>query len=246
MGKASSSKKVARAARAGSTHKGPERRQLGFPLAIGVTVLLGTSLVLFARGNRSEAVEPKVNSTHWHAAYGIWNCDHWEPNLTGTQDPDGIHSHDDGVIHIHPFNSGVAGTRAQLGVFFNTFGVTASNDKIELPTGVTLQNGADCNGKEAKLEVARFRADQPDTEPEIITSDFNKIRFREDREAFTIALIPEGDPIPRPESIPTLDALSDVGTSATTIPGLGATTTTVAGDATTTTTTPPASTTTTG
>ncbi|HEV8296660.1 MAG TPA: hypothetical protein VGQ20_05185 [Acidimicrobiales bacterium] len=244
MGKASSSKKVARAARAGSTHKGPERRELGFPLAIALTVLLGTSLVLYARGNRSEAVEPQANKTHWHAAYGIWNCDHWEPNLSGTQDADGIHSHDDGIVHIHPFNTGAAGTRANLGVFFDNFGVKASNDKIDLGTGVALENGTDCNGKKAVLEVARFKADQPDAQPEIITSNFDNIRFREDREAFTIALIPEGETVPRPESIPTLDALSDLGTTAsttTTVPG--ATTTTIPGE--TTTTVAPAPTTTT-
>src|SRR5688500_3616416 len=114
MGKASSSKKVARAARAGSTNKGPERRALGFPLAIVAVVLLGTGLVVFSRENRDEAIPPTLND-HWHAAYGIWNCGEWEPVLVDAgQDLNGIHTHADGVIHIHPFSSASTGNRATL------------------------------------------------------------------------------------------------------------------------------------
>jgi hypothetical protein len=242
MGKASSSKKVARAARAGSTHRGPERRALGFPLAVAVTVLLGTSLVLYSRGNRSEAIEPTLDQ-HWHAAYGIWNCDHWEAPLSDPLaedgspiDPDGIHTHDDGIIHIHPFNSGAAGSNATIGVFFDTEGVEASDDKITLPTGVVLDESAGCGGETAELVVARWPADSPDASPELIDNDFDDIRLREDREVFTIALVKEGDTPPRPESIPTLDNLSDIGATTTTVPADGATTTTVAGDGATTTT----------
>jgi hypothetical protein len=239
MGKASSSKKVARAARAGTTHKGAERRALGFPLAIVVTVLLGSSLVLYARGNRNDSVEPQIG-THWHAAYGIWNCDHWEPALNDPTDsngqsidPNGIHTHGDGIIHIHPFNSSAAGTRAKMGVFFNTEKVKASDTKIELPSGVVLEDGAQCNGKSASLEAARWIVDDPNSSPEIVKSGIKDLRFRQDREAFTIALIPDGDTIPQPESIPTLDNLSDVSsTPSTTVPG--ETTTTAPGETTTT------------
>jgi hypothetical protein len=240
MGKASSSKKVARAARAGSTHKGPERRALGFPAAIALVVLLGTSLVLYSRSNRSEAIAPTLDD-HWHAAYGIWNCDHWEAALNDANgDPNGIHSHGDSIIHIHPFNSSAAGNRATLGVFFDTEGVSASDDKITLPTGTVLDESAGCNGEAAKLVVARWPHDQPDATPEIIDHNFDDIRLREDREVFTIALIKDGDTPPRPESVPTLDNLSDVvaadgSTPTTTV--AGETTTTVAGD--TTTTSPP-------
>lgn len=260
MGKASSSKKVARAARAGSTHKGPERRALGFPLAIGVVIVLGTSLVLYSRDNRSEAVPPTVND-HWHAAYGIWNCDHWEDALVDAgPDLSGIHTHADSVIHVHPFNSGAAGTRATLGKFFETVGVDADDDKITLPNGTVLDEKAGCGGEPSELVVARWPADEPDADPELIRSGFGGIRFREDREVFTIALIKEGEVVPRPESVPMLDNLSDVieapGASTTTTPADGSTTTTPDGsdtttpdDATATTTEPDAgdaSTTTTG
>ncbi len=253
MGKASSSKKVARAARAGSTHKGPERRALGFPLAIVAVVLLGTGLVVFSRENRDEAIPPTLND-HWHAAYGIWNCGEWEPVLTDAgQDLSGIHTHADGVIHIHPFSSASAGNRATLGKFFDTTGVDVSDSKLVLPSGTVLDEEAGCDGEPATLKVARWPADEPDADAEIIEENIDDIRFREDREVLTIALVRDGDDqeIPRPETVPTLDNLSDViEAPTTTLPGdttttaPGDTTTTAPGD--TTTTVPEETTTTTG
>lgn len=241
MGKASSSKKVARAARAGSTHKGPERRALGFPLAIVAVVLVGTGLVVFSRDNRDEAIPPTLND-HWHAAYGIWNCGEWEPVLTDAgQDLNGIHTHADGVIHIHPFSSASTGNRATLARFFETTGVEASDSKITLPSGTVLDEEAGCNGESATLKVARWPADDPNAEAEIIEDGIEDIRFREDREVLTIALVKDGETIPRPESVATLDNLTDVVAAPTTT-APGETTTTAAGG----TTTAPEATTTTG
>ncbi|NIR38430.1 MAG: hypothetical protein GWN79_14960, partial [Actinobacteria bacterium] len=50
MGKASSSKKVQRAARAAAASRGAsERRELGFPLIVTLVILLGIGLVAVAR-----------------------------------------------------------------------------------------------------------------------------------------------------------------------------------------------------
>lgn len=238
MGKASSSKKVARAARAGATTKSSERRELGFPLAVAVTIILGSALVLYARSDDASAVEPKIG-THWHAAYGIYNCDKWEPPVQDNgQDPHGIHTHDadataeGGIMHVHPFDSSAGGSKATLGVFFETLGVKVSNDKIELPSGTVLQNGAKCGDKDAVLQIVRFDAPggasaSPDnySQAEVYTKDFTKIRYREDREAFTIALVPEGTTVPKPTSISQLDQLSDLtdSTGATGASGAGGT-----------------------
>jgi hypothetical protein len=253
MGKASSSKKVARAARAGNTHKGPERRALGFPLAIIAVVLLGTGLVVFSRENRDEAIPPTLND-HWHAAYGIWNCGEWEPQLVDAgADLNGIHTHADGVIHIHPFSSAATGNRATLERFFETTGVDYSDSRIVLPTGTVLDEEAGCEGDPATLKVARWPADDANAEPEVLEESLDAIRFREDREVLTIALVRDGESIPRPESVPTLDNLSDVieaptttlpGETTTTVPG--ETTTTAPGDTSSTTAAPEATTTTGG
>ena len=54
MGKASSSKKVARAARAGGS-SGPKQRKLGFPLAIVAIVVLGGG-----REKKEDSIDPGV------------------------------------------------------------------------------------------------------------------------------------------------------------------------------------------
>ena len=78
MGKASSAKKVARASRAGGGGKVSQQRSLTFPVTIAVVLVLGFALVIFAsRDNQATAddTQPRANSDHWHAAYGIYVCD---------------------------------------------------------------------------------------------------------------------------------------------------------------------------
>jgi hypothetical protein len=249
MGKASSAKKLARAARAGSAAKGRDRREMGFPLVIVLVVLLGTSLVIYARSTRSDALSPKLytgtSGDHWHAALGFYNCDHFEasPITRGNDwpDPSGIHSHNDDVIHIHPFNSSATGSRARMKVYFETMGLKFTDDEVELTNGTTLKSDTDCNGKNATLRIARFDVDNPDDPIEIITSKLGDVRFVADREAFTVALVPDDTDIPVPPTAAQLDALGavDSGQVAPT-----ATTTTIPGDSTT--TSAPTTTTTTG
>ena len=61
---------------------------------------------------------------HWHSAIGIYVCDRWVSNLSD-RGPDalGIHTHDDGLIHIHPFLAGATGKAATLGKFFDQVGM---------------------------------------------------------------------------------------------------------------------------
>src|SRR5437763_10144086 len=81
MGKASSSKKVARAARAGGNRRAGQRRALGFPTTVAVVVVLGLVLVVFARNQRNANARPLVNTgaagvsgDHWHEPYSIYTC----------------------------------------------------------------------------------------------------------------------------------------------------------------------------
>jgi hypothetical protein len=251
MGKASSAKKVARVARSGGSRHSGQRRNYAFPLTVAGIVLAGVLLVAFARSNQQASAHPQIytgtSGDHWHAAYGFYLCDHFADPLTDGPAGDqlGIHTHGDGIIHIHPFVSGSAGANAKLGLFLDDTGATVTNTKITLPSGDTFEEGTDqCAGKDAIVLVAYWRSaddaaagEKPTT---VFTDDFGDIRFKEDRAAFTIAFLPEGADIPAPPSIPTLDNLTDVGTnsapggSTTTFPG-GATTTTLPGSESTTT-----------
>jgi hypothetical protein len=216
MGKASSAKKVARAARAGGSSRSGQRRNLGFPATIALVIVLGVALVLVARNDQQASAEPVANQDHWHAAYGLYHCDQFLPPITDQTDTVGIHTHGDGVIHIHPFVSGAAGTNAKLSVFEDAVGLQITEDELVIPGGETYKKGDKCGDEPGIIQVARWAnaddATAGEQPTEIITEDFGDIRFRADREALTIAFAPEGADIPPPESIPTLDQLSDVGT----------------------------------
>ena len=74
MGKASSAKKVARAARAGGNRRAGQRRALGFPVAIGLVLILGLLLVFFARERRNADAFPRANKDHVHSSIDIYTC----------------------------------------------------------------------------------------------------------------------------------------------------------------------------
>jgi hypothetical protein len=209
MGKASSAKKVARAAAIGESSRTSDRRQLGYPLAVAATMIFGIALVVFAAASRDSVPEPTL-SDHWHDAYSIYSCETggFEGALQGTSDPDGIHSHQDSLIHVHPFTGAVTGAGAKMEVFFNAMGVEMTNDTLTLPTGVTFTEGStQCDGEDAVLQILRWTdgVNATDGAPdEIITENFNDVRYLANGEAFTIAFAPLGADIPAPESIPRL------------------------------------------
>jgi hypothetical protein len=230
MGKASSAKKVARAARAGSGGKSSKRqRNLLFPVSIGLIVIFGVALVAFAVQERADEKEEALGDhptiqDHWHAAYGVRICADadgereggFQPPFVSENDPAGIHTHSDGVIHIHPFGSGSAGDNATLGVFFDAMGVTINDDTIDLGNDVKVTEGdATCgaNNRDAIVQVARWEnaRETEGVEPEIITEGIEDINFQNDSEAYTVAFAPEGADIPPPPTIPQLDQLTDIG-----------------------------------
>jgi hypothetical protein len=212
MGKASSAKKVARAARAGGrTTQGP-KRNLAFPAAIAAIIVVGALLVVFARGANQDrvAASPRVGD-HIHAAYGVYVCDAFLPPLQDIgPDTTGLHTHGDGVAHIHPFANGASGSNATLAKFGEMVGLTFSSDGFTV-NGTEYTNGYDCGGQPAQISLYVWPADDPDAEPEVLTGgDIGDFRLDTDREVMTLAVVPEGTDVPRPESAPELDSLSDV------------------------------------
>src|SRR5437879_904590 len=72
MGKASSAKKVARAARAGGSRRAGQRRQLGFPILVGLVLVIGVLIVLVARDRRNADAFPQAHKDHIHATLGVF------------------------------------------------------------------------------------------------------------------------------------------------------------------------------
>ncbi|MEJ5254311.1 MAG: hypothetical protein WHS89_03070 [Acidimicrobiales bacterium] len=224
MGRASSSKKVARAARAGASVR-PRQHKLAFPLAIFAIVVLGLGLIMFARGESGldqASAEAPTSKDHWHNAYGFYVCNAFGAPLVDIKaDTTGIHTHGDGLIHIHPFSDSHGGKNATLAKWGEMVGVKFGSTSITMPDGTKYENGMDCNGQPANVRVYVWPADDPNAEPVIYDRDFGKVRLDADRKAITIAIAPDGTEVPRPPSVPNLENPVDA-------PGGGSPSTTVA------------------
>ncbi|MHB1139330.1 MAG: hypothetical protein ACYC2O_10275 [Microthrixaceae bacterium] len=251
MGKASSAKKIKRVQQAGVSRAPGQRRNLGYPALIGGIIVVGMVLVFFARGEReAQATEaPVANQDHWHAAFGIDICGQFQANVADFgPDAKGIHTHQDGLIHVHPFVGAAAGDKATFQVFADQIGLELDDGSFTLPDGTTYADGDPCtdeDGKETDGRVALYvwppQATDA-TEPEVITEDLGATRFAQDGQAFVLAFAPKDAEPKLPPSLPELQAPSDMQDPSqegstdftTTVPG--ATETTVAGDAAATTT----------
>src|SRR4051812_29165296 len=166
MGKASSNKKVARAASTSGGRTARGRTPWLWYTSIGLVVIIGVILVSFSRHQRETelaagtVVPPRLADPkngrpfdHWHAAYGFYLCDHFAPNLPDDAAKGGIHTHADGLAHVEPQSIDDAGPKATVGRFLKLAGVTATEKQIHIPGDKTFKNGAKCGDKEGEVKV---------------------------------------------------------------------------------------------
>jgi hypothetical protein len=302
MGKASSAKKVARAARAGGNRRSGQRRAIGFPAMIAIVLILGLLLVGFARERRDANAFPRANQDHIHSSIDIYTCivdtsapaasdastttipssgsdtsttastdtttsttdtttsttdtttpstdtttpstdtttpasdtttttiapfaagdvhgEYQPPPKDAQQDTLGIHTHGDGLMHIHPFADSVAGRKATLGVFLDQVGITMTDQSLVLSTGTFTEGQTKCEGgKDGQLQVAKWdsatdaaKGLKPD---QIFTSDFRNIRLGANQ-SYVIAFMPPGSTIKaQPDVAQRIANVSDLGSSTT-------------------------------
>ncbi len=222
MAKGSSARKVARVAAASGGKRVRKQRNIGFPVAIAAIVLAGLLLVAFARQS-NQAVSandtaPKANidqnkpGDHWHAAYATEICGQELPPVQdGPEDKLGIHTHGDGVMHIHPFVTRAAGKGAVFGKFFDQVSVHVTDSEIRMPDEKIYREGeTTCHGKPGQVVLAFWKAalkakgKKPD---KVYTGDFSKVRFTGDFAAYTLAFLPKGERPAAPSSAPNLREL---------------------------------------
>jgi hypothetical protein len=215
---------------------------------ITLIVLLGVGLVaVSAIGRDNDASAAPLINDHWHAAYGIYLCDTFVPSLSDAQaDQSGIHTHADGLIHIHPFSTNYTGEDANLAAFAETTGFELEDDSLTMPDGETYEDGDDCGGEPGVVQV-KVWTDQADTEGRLLEDGFSDYA-PQDGELVTIAFAPEGTELVQPPSAGTqpTDVVPAPGATVppgvpTTLPAEGATDApTTVPDATATTAAPPA------
>jgi hypothetical protein len=115
-----------------------------FVVGGGLLILLAILGVLIASAGDREGTGgrfPQIGD-HWHANYSITICGVSEPPFPVSQG--GVHTHGNGVIHIHPNNPVDTGTNAHLARFLASTGTTLTNDSLELPSGEAYTNGDPC------------------------------------------------------------------------------------------------------
>ena len=231
MGKASTNKKVARAASTGGGRTARGAKPWGWYSSIALLAAVGVFLIVFSRNENqasnkpNSGPHPRANVDHWHAALGIYLCDAFAPNVkdSGT-DPHGIHTHGDGIIHDHPFDKTSAGNSARMKIFTDTVGMTLTDTKLRLPgdSKTYTDNKTKCGSKTGQLTWYLNGKKQSGSPADYKMADKDQV---------VIAFAPAGAEIPtRPPSAEELNHLSDVGTTPTS-PTNG-TSTTVAGQTT--------------
>ena len=251
MGKASSNKKVARAARAGGRASSGQPRSLLFPGVLALVILLGTTLILYARDDRQSddmGGVPQIGD-HIHQALAFNVCGEQLPDLpTFESRTIGIHTHGDGVIHIHPISQLGVGANATLDRYLKDvrdeggLDVSVSNTKLTYLDQTYEEGKTPCEGVEDPVLRMAYWPDVQDasSQPQVTTGGFEDRRLTEDGAGITIYY---GDPdadIPKPQNAAQLSALGardDPNASTTTAPVTSstvpvdpsATTTTVAG-----------------
>lgn len=174
MASSSSTKKAARLAQKGKGRKVRFQGGTVFPAAVALTLILGVALIVYSRQTipAADSTPPTVND-HWHAAYGFYICDTWY-QLNGNLEEQnsqgqfvnqkflrtGIHSHEDGVMHWHPYTSAAVGENAVLGVFLDNYDIELTNDTLTIPDNQTIgfaneyvEGETQCNGEDAEISV---------------------------------------------------------------------------------------------
>ena len=210
MGKASSSKKVARAAGTGGGRTNRSSTPWTYVGLIALIVVLGVALTFTSRTRAHNLVKaassanataaPTVGGTAWNEGFAVYVCNSFLPAIKVTSDSEGITTAGNGVIHIAPKVKAAAGKNATLGEFAKSIGMTLTASSLQVPGGKKYTNGDDCAGKAAKLYVKQYPYAGAPT-GKIATQDPPSILLA-DKALITIAFVPPADKakIPAPPS----------------------------------------------
>lgn len=90
-------------------------------------------------------------SDHWHADYEVDLCGETMPILPAS--PGGVHTHGDGVMHIHPHAASELYENANLKLFFKNSEVQLTEESISYSEWGEFANGKECNGTPGTLKL---------------------------------------------------------------------------------------------
>ena len=124
-------------------------------LLIAILVIAGfgiQSFAAFSVGGSQKTSSGAQVGDHWHAKINVVLCDFVS---TIPPSPGDVHSHGDGLIHIHPAITDTAGDKANLGTFFDSTQMKVMSDSILVRGEDILKNGDKCSDEssEGKFEL---------------------------------------------------------------------------------------------
>ena len=118
-------------------------------MVVVLAILGGLFFVQSAKG------APRIGD-HWHAPYSIYIGDELQPRIQEVVTQQGVHTHGDGVIHLHPHQPVAEGGGAGLKHFFGDQGGKLTDSEMQIPgRKETYKNGDEVNGKRAELRILR-------------------------------------------------------------------------------------------
>ena len=120
----------------------------------GIVVVIVAVLGVFLAFARGTSAQPSIGD-HIHAALDIYVCGQKEPDLPLFEA--GVHTHGDGLIHIHPQSPSEEGAGAAVGKFFQYGGWELSQSTLTLPA-TTFKVGDPCpDGQPGVLRMLKYR-----------------------------------------------------------------------------------------
>jgi hypothetical protein len=216
-----------------------------------IVVIAGIALIAYTQATKPAAVGPFLQNssgtqkdTHWHAALGVYDCDHWMsdgskpgvwnwPAATPSGTPArasntnvyaGLHSHDDGVIHMEPSVTEESGRNATVGLYFEFGGwkLTATSFSF---LGTSVKNGDKCGTKPGTLQWELGKWDGTSGKQKYSVQSGNPAKYKlYQGDIVVIAFLPQGKTLASigdPPSVPNLATalgVSETGTSQATAP----------------------------
>ncbi len=140
-----------------------------------IFVVFGVLGLLFI--TRSATGSPRIGADHWHSTYTSYVCGEKLQNAP-TWEQSGVHTHGDGVIHIHPFTASEEGSGARLVKWFQYGSGKLDGDEFRLPGfSKTWKNGDECpDGSKGEVQVF-VNSQKLDDYTRYIPKDGDRIRI---------------------------------------------------------------------
>ena len=153
-------------------------------IAVAATVVVaGATGAIFLLTDDAEPEPPRDTLFHHHSALGVYACDLWlgGPQWPYPDDDFGIHSHDDGLVHVHPHDEQEA-TDVTLGRYFTNGGWSLSTSAVEF-LDADLHAGDECGGEPGVVRWSVNGVEQ-DGDPAAYEP--------QDRDEIVVAFVPAG------------------------------------------------------